>query len=199
MALDPNDRRRLAVEFCGLPFNTPLVLLSGCVGFGEEYTRVEGFSNRDAGAVLPEGDDARAEARQRAPPGVGDAGGDAQLDRVAEPRLAGGHRRDPALARLHRDAVLRQPVGVHRRGVRGARAAVRRLPDRRDGDQHLVSERARGRRAVRQRPRHVAPRGSPRAGPRPPSRSSPSSRRTRPTSRRTRAAASRPAPTGLRS
>ncbi|MCW8847133.1 MAG: dihydroorotate dehydrogenase, partial [Sedimenticola sp.] len=29
----------LAVDFCGLRFNTPLVLLSGCVGFGEEYTR----------------------------------------------------------------------------------------------------------------------------------------------------------------
>ena len=51
MALNPSDRRRLAVEFCGLPFSTPLVLLSGCVGFGEEYTRVGGFSNRDAGAV----------------------------------------------------------------------------------------------------------------------------------------------------
>ena len=55
MALDPSDRRRLAVEFCGLPFSTPLVLLSGCVGFGEEYTRVEGFSNRDAGAVCLKG------------------------------------------------------------------------------------------------------------------------------------------------
>ena len=55
MALDPRDRRRLAVEFCGMPFNTPLVLLSGCVGFGEEYTRVEGFSNRDAGAVCLKG------------------------------------------------------------------------------------------------------------------------------------------------
>ena len=29
MALDPGGRRRLAVEFCGLPFSTPLVLLSG--------------------------------------------------------------------------------------------------------------------------------------------------------------------------
>ena len=55
MALDPSDRRRLAVELCGLPFSTPLVLLSGCVGFGEEYTRVEGFSNRDAGAVCLKG------------------------------------------------------------------------------------------------------------------------------------------------
>jgi dihydroorotate dehydrogenase (NAD+) catalytic subunit len=36
-------------------FATPLVLLSGCVGFGEEYTRVKGFSNRDAGAVCLKG------------------------------------------------------------------------------------------------------------------------------------------------
>ncbi|MDQ3773865.1 MAG: dihydroorotate dehydrogenase [Pseudomonadota bacterium] len=47
--------RMLAVDFCGLEFNTPLVLLSGCVGFGEEYTRVVGFSNRDAGAVCLKG------------------------------------------------------------------------------------------------------------------------------------------------
>lgn len=38
-----------------MQFNTPLVLLSGCVGFGEEYTRVQGFSNRDAGAVCLKG------------------------------------------------------------------------------------------------------------------------------------------------
>ncbi len=46
---------RLTVDFCGLSFATPLVLLSGCVGFGEEYTRVQGFSNRDAGAVCLKG------------------------------------------------------------------------------------------------------------------------------------------------
>ena len=46
---------RLRVDFCGLRFDTPLVLLSGCVGFGEEYTRVRGFSNRDAGAVCLKG------------------------------------------------------------------------------------------------------------------------------------------------
>ena len=45
----------LAVDFCGLKLDTPLVLLSGCVGFGEEYTRVRGFSNRDAGAVCLKG------------------------------------------------------------------------------------------------------------------------------------------------
>ncbi len=46
---------RLALTFCGMPFATPLVLLSGCVGFGEEYTRIQGFSNRDAGAVCLKG------------------------------------------------------------------------------------------------------------------------------------------------
>ena len=45
----------LKTTFCGLEFNTPLVLLSGCVGFGEEYTRVAGFSNRDAGALCLKG------------------------------------------------------------------------------------------------------------------------------------------------
>jgi dihydroorotate dehydrogenase (NAD+) catalytic subunit len=38
-----------------MSFATPLVLLSGCVGFGEEYTRVQGFSNRDAGAICLKG------------------------------------------------------------------------------------------------------------------------------------------------
>lgn len=45
----------LALEFCGLRFDSPIVLLSGCVGFGEEYTRVEGFSNRDAGGIVLKG------------------------------------------------------------------------------------------------------------------------------------------------
>ncbi|TDJ27636.1 MAG: dihydroorotate dehydrogenase, partial [Gammaproteobacteria bacterium] len=45
----------LAVKFCGLDLASPIVLLSGCVGFGEEYTRIEGFSNRDAGAIVLKG------------------------------------------------------------------------------------------------------------------------------------------------
>jgi len=45
----------LQVHFCGLSFASPIVLLSGCVGFGEEYTRVEGFSNRDVGAIVLKG------------------------------------------------------------------------------------------------------------------------------------------------
>jgi dihydroorotate dehydrogenase (NAD+) catalytic subunit len=45
----------LSLRFCGLDFASPIVLLSGCVGFGEEYTRVEGFSNRDAGAIVLKG------------------------------------------------------------------------------------------------------------------------------------------------
>ncbi len=45
----------LKSTFCGMTFNSPLVLLSGCVGFGEEYTRVDGFSNTDVGAVCLKG------------------------------------------------------------------------------------------------------------------------------------------------
>jgi dihydroorotate dehydrogenase (NAD+) catalytic subunit len=45
----------LAVEFCGLRLASPIVLLSGCVGFGEEYTRVAGFSNADVGAIVLKG------------------------------------------------------------------------------------------------------------------------------------------------
>jgi dihydroorotate dehydrogenase (NAD+) catalytic subunit len=45
----------LSLEFCGLNFASPIVLLSGCVGFGEEYTRVEGFSNREAGGIVLKG------------------------------------------------------------------------------------------------------------------------------------------------
>jgi len=60
--LDP----RLSVNFCGMTFSSPIVLLSGCVGFGEEYTRVEGFSNRDAGAICLKG--TTGEARLGNPP-----------------------------------------------------------------------------------------------------------------------------------
>jgi dihydroorotate dehydrogenase (NAD+) catalytic subunit len=45
----------LKTDFCGLDMVNPIVLLSGCVGFGEEYTRVAGFSNRDVGAVVLKG------------------------------------------------------------------------------------------------------------------------------------------------
>ena len=45
----------LHFDFCGLSFDSPIVLLSGCVGFGEEYTRVEGFSNRDVGGIVLKG------------------------------------------------------------------------------------------------------------------------------------------------
>jgi len=46
---------KLAIDFCGMKFNSPQVLLSGCVGFGEEYTRVNGFSNTDVGAICLKG------------------------------------------------------------------------------------------------------------------------------------------------
>ena len=50
-----SEQSPLSVDFCGLSLNSPIVLLSGCVGFGEEYTRIEGFSNRDIGAVVLKG------------------------------------------------------------------------------------------------------------------------------------------------
>ena len=46
---------RLGLDFCGLRLSSPIVLLSGCVGFGEDYTRIEGFSNRDVGAIVLKG------------------------------------------------------------------------------------------------------------------------------------------------
>jgi dihydroorotate dehydrogenase (NAD+) catalytic subunit len=45
----------LTTKLCGLPLASPIVLLSGCVGFGEEYTRIDGFSNRDVGAIVLKG------------------------------------------------------------------------------------------------------------------------------------------------
>jgi dihydroorotate dehydrogenase (NAD+) catalytic subunit len=48
-------RAPLQVDFCGLSLASPIVLLSGCVGFGEEYTRIDGFSNRDVGAIVLKG------------------------------------------------------------------------------------------------------------------------------------------------
>ena len=47
--------KQLTSEFCGLTFQTPLVLLSGCVGFGQEYTRVVGYSNQEVGAICLKG------------------------------------------------------------------------------------------------------------------------------------------------
>jgi len=54
-AANPVPDNPIVPDFCGLRLDSPIVLLSGCVGFGEEYTRVEGFSNRDVGAVVLKG------------------------------------------------------------------------------------------------------------------------------------------------
>ena len=51
----PTTNIDLSTSFAELTLQTPLVLLSGCVGFGEEYTRIEGFNNRDVGAVILKG------------------------------------------------------------------------------------------------------------------------------------------------
>jgi len=60
------QKNLLHVDFLGLSLASPIVLLSGCVGFGEEYTRVEGFSNRDVGAIVLKG--TTAEPRLGNPP-----------------------------------------------------------------------------------------------------------------------------------
>lgn len=55
MPTSEENKDLLGVRFCGMTFNSPIVLLSGCVGFGEEYTRIKGFSNRDVGAICLKG------------------------------------------------------------------------------------------------------------------------------------------------
>ncbi len=47
--------KNLKTKFCKLPLNSPIILLSGCVGFGEEYTRIDGFSNAEVGAICLKG------------------------------------------------------------------------------------------------------------------------------------------------
>ena len=54
-ALPETTKAPLSIDFCGLSMSSPIVLLSGCVGFGEEYTRIEGFSNRDVGGIVLKG------------------------------------------------------------------------------------------------------------------------------------------------
>ena len=56
MSLSSHQQQTLLqLDFCGLTFSSPITLLSGCVGFGEEYTRIDGFSNSDVGAIVLKG------------------------------------------------------------------------------------------------------------------------------------------------
>ena len=48
-------QNNLKTSFCGMALNSPIVLLSGCAGFGEEYTRIKGFTNSEVGAVCLKG------------------------------------------------------------------------------------------------------------------------------------------------
>jgi dihydroorotate dehydrogenase (NAD+) catalytic subunit len=45
----------ISTEFLGLAFSSPIVLLSGCVGFGDEYSRIAGFSKKSIGGVVLKG------------------------------------------------------------------------------------------------------------------------------------------------
>ena len=49
------NKNTITTEFLGLSLASPIVLLSGCVGFGDEYTRLEGFSNADIGGAVLKG------------------------------------------------------------------------------------------------------------------------------------------------
>ena len=49
------NKNTITTEFLGLDLSSPIVLLSGCVGFGDEYTRLEGFSNTDIGGAVLKG------------------------------------------------------------------------------------------------------------------------------------------------
>ena len=188
----------LAVEFCGLKLASPIVLLSGCVGFGEEYTRVEGFSNRDVGAIVLKGTTREprlgnpAHRVYETPMGMLNAIG------LQNPGRRSRRRPHPADARFQRDALLRQRLRLDDRGLRRGHAPLRRFADRRDRDQHLLPEHQGRRRAVRQLPGHVGARRRSVPQGHAETARSPSSRRTRPTSARTRAVASRPAATRSR-
>ena len=50
-----SESKPLQIDFCGVHMASPIVLLSGCVGFGEEYTRIDGFSNCDVGGIVLKG------------------------------------------------------------------------------------------------------------------------------------------------
>ncbi|MFA9459321.1 dihydroorotate dehydrogenase [Thiohalorhabdus methylotrophus] len=55
MSAPASRESALRTRFAGLDMAGPVVLLSGCVGFGEEYTRVAGFSNADVGGICLKG------------------------------------------------------------------------------------------------------------------------------------------------
>ena len=49
------SKSTISTEFLGLEMASPIILLSGCVGFGDEYSRLEGFSYSDVGGVVLKG------------------------------------------------------------------------------------------------------------------------------------------------
>ena len=49
------SKSTISTEFLGLEMASPIILLSGCVGFGDEYSRLEGFSNSNVGGIVLKG------------------------------------------------------------------------------------------------------------------------------------------------
>jgi dihydroorotate dehydrogenase (NAD+) catalytic subunit len=48
-------KNTISTEFLGLDLRSPIILLSGCVGFGDEYSRIAGFSNKSIGGAVLKG------------------------------------------------------------------------------------------------------------------------------------------------
>ena len=48
-------KETISTKFLGLALRSPIVLLSGCVGFGDEYSRIEGFSSKSIGGAVLKG------------------------------------------------------------------------------------------------------------------------------------------------
>ena len=85
------DKDPLSIDFSGLSLKTPLVLLSGCVGFGDEYTPGRRLFARRNRSDLPQGNHSRTPPGQPAAPAGGNPGRLTEFDRSAEPRRGCGH------------------------------------------------------------------------------------------------------------
>ena len=135
------------------------MLLSGCVGFGEEYTRVEGFSNRDAGAIVLKG--TTGAPRLGNPPHRVCETTDGMLNAIG--------LQNPGVEHVVREILptldfseTRFIANVCGSTIEEYVEVTRRFedsPDRCDRDQYLLPQHQGRRRAVRQRAGDVGARG----------------------------------------
>jgi dihydroorotate dehydrogenase (NAD+) catalytic subunit len=76
----------LAVTVTGIALRTPLILASGCCGYGEEMERIEGWSWDAVGAVVLKGVTLHPRLGNPPPRVAETAAGNAQQHRVAKHR-----------------------------------------------------------------------------------------------------------------